>query len=238
MKRTEMQAPIHPIFLEAIEFAGNDEFWKTRLIYASRNKFPKNFFMKNHMLCFRDQKKDASCTLSNVPEELYKDFTNFIRKYGCISSDMDLKKMNAISKLPSEKKKKIVRTIPEKELYEFILLCEKEWGLNQVQSTSLQECVFFAVRLHGKKAVVFDDNNEIIGIKGMEEDPKTGLYSLTDNCLKNFSVIVRDHEESTELPVKRSQYKCKEEDFEALFQSLAKTRKTINYDDMFGNFRP
>jgi len=232
LKRTKAQAPVNPFFLECLDFAGNDEFWKTRLIFASRGKFPKNFFLKGRSFCFRDQKKDVSRYLGEIPEEVYENFTSFIRKHSGLSSDLDLEKMNAITKLASLEKKKNCRSVAHKDLYEFLFLCEREWCLSKEQSETLKKTIFFAVKLHGKKCILYDGNGEISGIKGMEEDPETGLFSLNPKSYKSF--LNRQSKPEAIVPLGRCYYRIKEEDFEVTQRSLSRLRKNITIEDVLG----
>lgn len=237
LKRTKSQPPIHPIFLEVMEFAGNDEFWKTKLLYASRNQFPKNFFFRNNTLCYRDQKKDVSRYLGDSPEMIYKNFTEFIRKHAYISSDMDLERMDTIAKL-TDQNKKAARSVAEKELYEFLFFCQKEWELTDAQSRSFKECMFFIVRLNGKKSILYNDDGDIIGIKGIQEDPITGLYVLSKDLLSKFGAIQHQKENTEDAPLERSHFRCKEEDFETIVETLRKSRKNITYEEVLGKYQP
>lgn len=235
IKRLEAQTVVNPIFVEAIEYSNNDEFWRSKLLSASRGKFPPNFFMRKNSICFKSPKNEIIREdLGDNPEDIYKIFTRFLRKYGRLDSDIDIQTDENLSKI-SCSKKRIQRGVSDIELYEHLAAYKISQPLSNTSLKSYQRCIFTLVRLQGKKCIRYDDNNQIKTFVGISYDEETTLYSIDSKILNN--VLTKKIPEKVDIlskdePILYSYYKSKEEDFENVINDLIKNSRNLDLNDV------
>jgi hypothetical protein len=232
LKRIHAQVVINPIFVDAIPLAGSDTYWSTKLLLASRGRFPKNFFLRKNTIRFKTPKRDIeSQYLGITPVEVYESFTGFLRKYGHFDSDNDIQATKNM--LIEVEEKKSHRGVAAIEIHEYLNLCKDSWGLTEEVFQSYKESVFTLVRLQGKKCISYHSDGEIEKFNGVIRDKRTGLYTVSPKVLSTFLVPKQLSKNTLKAkPIVWTHYRSKEEDFEEVIIKLEKGRKNIHLNDI------
>lgn len=234
LKRLENQVVVHEIFVGAIDYAGNDEFWRNKLLLASRGKFTKNFFLRKNTICFKNNKNEiVREELGETPLEVYKTFTSFCRKHGRLNSDIDIEIEDNLAK-NMDCEQKTQRGVSEIDLYQYLNLCKKEWGLEKAVFNSFQRCVFILIRLLGKKCIEYEDD-QIVSFRGIVYNEEENCYEIDQATLQELIAKKKKNVQKNEPALgllTSSHYKSKEEDFEDVLKVLKKVRKEKDLNEV------
>lgn len=231
-KRLTKAVPVHEIFLEAIEIAGNDEFWRTHLLKASRNKFPLNFFMKNGYLCYRTPKGEIYKELiEGTPLEVFTQFKVFIQKRSGEYSDKDIACNREAAKFMEVKEKKS-NGFSDVEIYKYLHKCKESWNMSEDEYTSYKEAVFLSFRFDKKKCLVMK-GDKLVGIQGVFKNENTGLYYNEFSDKGNKIVPYKQNKpllNKLNMPTQAKKRTC---DFKLLVDTMKSRRKNnLRFEDI------
>lgn len=233
LDRLMMQPAVHPIYEEAAQYSSNDVFWKSMLQFASRGKFPPNFFFRKNYICYKTPKNEIlRLNVGQTPREVNTNFIRFVKESARVRSDIDILREKeedyfAVNEIKSAK------GVTESSLYTHFRMCRESWGVSYSAMASYEKLVFLLVRIYGKKIVDYDNEENVSKIKGIVFD-EDGDQFVIDPVYMNR--LKKSMSKNTTFLRKQKidilKQKVDKESFEKTLLAIESSRKPIRMEEI------
>lgn len=176
---------IHQIFYDCSEVI-SDEYWKKKLIQASKGKFPAKFSYSDGMLIFTKNSKHVATELPDDLSQMACVVCQFFRTYGHISSPNDEFQVRQITITKDELNwKKAKKRCKENLIAFYIQDITSDYNLSQKEKKScFNKILSYLINKQISPSGIFIENNRIKEIENLYFDSEERNFFV-----KSFSKV-------------------------------------------------